>query len=862
MSESDVELKAMVEQAAGVVAASANKVGIKRAMELIGFSEEERGKMTLYQQVRRRSAKLIVVEKNKATPPPSAVNATENASAASDLTGSTHTRKSATNQLPTTEARRRLLVAPVAPATPCSPKSPEKSPVKAKHRGSSKEVQRIHSASVLSKNRNCAAMKAATRLIENNNALPKKEQKTMVAIVKETNQRFAANITTKTASRYVKDGLVGSSPKKKGPVGPFPKQTYHALKGAYVTFLKLEQAESLKQSNRREMAILVNATVNHGGLNKTRDDLTRKLSKDTADQFDVGKANVQEQRRVKWTTKYNLDIWFSTWKDTLKDLGFAREKTSTDEAEGELFFFPGQMERIGNIDETDGSIDDTTGQRGGRPPMTFHDPKIAGGATAVNKSGYSSTIICGSNAAGEPFPPHFQLKSMAQTDEGQRMSVDWFAHCKSVIAKFGHPTRKPLPCTFGMNEKAGMNSVELEKYMRCSILPLYPDIADVPLQRVIMKVDSGPGRMNVEMLAALRLQGLYLVPGVPNTTGKTQETDQNYGPFKSGFRGNIRLLSQARFEKSMTITVTDLPLLVFGGKCTKTSVELKDAFSDAFSVAINLSCWRKCGAVPLTRCPVHSKGVRSEIAVGEAAKRNDMSFEDPELNVLKQLEVTNHFYCDMLTAIGYDGSHLRKNAPTRSTYVAVTEPHSMERVKAIRAAKSAGQMFYATGGKHLNSKEFFQAIELRKREAEVKVMEDAKKERVKLLQEQKAAVMLIRSKGELTAGTFKQFTLPEVKILLKWKKAKPDSNRKADVVKAYIKAPKPKIHKTWTRGEEAALVKLQVAAMPLKETALGVAAAQMARAVSNNLAQLDEESMATLKTALDSFSAESGDNVI
>ena len=110
--------------------------------------------------------------------------------------------------------------------------------------------------------------------------------------------------------------------------------------------------------------------------------------------------------------------------------------------------------------------------------MTFFAPEVTGGATAVNKSGYSSTIICGSNAAGEPFPPHFQLKSMAQTDEGQRLSVDWFASTKNVIAQFGFPVNVSLPCTFGMNEKGGMNSVELHKYITNSILPLYPDIED------------------------------------------------------------------------------------------------------------------------------------------------------------------------------------------------------------------------------------------------------------------------------------------------------------------------------------------------------------------------------------------------
>lgn len=95
--------------------------------------------------------------------------------------------------------------------------------------------------------------------------------------------------------------------------------------------------------------------------------------------------------------------------------------------------------------------------------------------------------------------------------------------------------------------------------------------------------------MNVEMLAALRLQGFYLMPGVLNTTSKTQETDQNCGPFKGAYRANIRDLTQARFDQSLTIGVSDLPLLVFGGNCPKTGVQLKDSFGSAFSVESNLS---------------------------------------------------------------------------------------------------------------------------------------------------------------------------------------------------------------------------------------------------------------------------------
>jgi len=93
--------------------------------------------------------------------------------------------------------------------------------------------------------------------------------------------------------------------------------------------------------------------------------------------------------------------------------------------------------------------------------------------------------------------------------------VDWFVHAHNVYGKFGHAEEHVLPTTFGLNQKGGMNSIELDKYIKQAILPLYPDVADVPGKRVMLKVDSGPGRLNVNMLATLRLQGVYLAPGFP-----------------------------------------------------------------------------------------------------------------------------------------------------------------------------------------------------------------------------------------------------------------------------------------------------------------------------------------------------------
>ena len=77
-----------------------------------------------------------------------------------------------------------------------------------------------------------------------------------------------------------------------------------------------------------------------------------------------------------------------------------------------------------------------------------------------------------------------------------------------------------------------MDEVEFAKYVAIVLRKLYPDAAPEKGKWVILKCDGGPGRMNLDLLASLRLDGFHLFPGMPNTTAVTQETDQNYGPFK------------------------------------------------------------------------------------------------------------------------------------------------------------------------------------------------------------------------------------------------------------------------------------------------------------------------------------------
>jgi len=233
------------------------------------------------------------------------------------------------------------------------------------------------------------------------------------------------------------------------------------------------------------------------------------------------------------------------------------------------------------------------------------------------------------------------------------------------------------------------------------------------------------------MLADLKLKGLCLVPGLPNSTGKTQETDQNYGPFKTHYRDNLALLTQSRFEKKKTIAISDLPLIVFGGKDPATGVELQNAFELSFNRTQCLSAWRKCGAVPLTRSVLNSPDVQHEVVLNADGTVNEEM--DPQGYKLMELEQSNHQACDFLSSFGFDGSQFRLEAPRKHMKkYKLTVPQSKERIAAIQNASSAGKMFHVTHGQHLNSEDFFAARAKTTRDKETLELQKEKNHRLKL----------------------------------------------------------------------------------------------------------------------------------
>jgi len=264
-------------------------------------------------------------------------------------------------------------------------------------------------------------------------------------------------------------------------------------------------------------------------------ELYKRLYPSFAHKVEVVTGNSRvEARRVKWTTYHNLNMWFDTLKEVLVKNGCAKYRNEGDDGEGELVYLPNKLNHILNLDESGLTLDQTGSLSGGRDSTRFRsaDNAIAFGADRTNKSSCRLTIIAGSTAAGHPLPPHFQLMSVAE-DRNKRIENEFVRGISNVVGVYGEDKIVNNGISVNCNATAGMDTVEFKKYLSDSIVPLYSNASDVKGKRVLLIVDSGPGRKDETLLAYLRARRFLLHPGVPNTTHVTQPTDQNYGYFKT-----------------------------------------------------------------------------------------------------------------------------------------------------------------------------------------------------------------------------------------------------------------------------------------------------------------------------------------
>ena len=282
-------------------------------------------------------------------------------------------------------------------------------------------------------------------------------------------------VSERSIRHLVEKGIIGVTPPRRGNPGSIPPPAYKALKDALTSFISIHQASGKYEYKRSELSKIVNDIINSNPEENCRSDhLMARLQKDFGPELSIGKSETMEERWIRWTTFQNLTSWGDNSKEIIIEMGFGHQNNPNDNVNGEVYFFAGQLERIINFDETRIGLDQTDTQRGGQPSFVFYSSKKPRPGSSTNKSSQSLTIIVGGTAAGEMIPPHFQFTTDGQNEELQVWNTSIIKYMHDIKGRYGHEEEKYHPCTFGMNEKGGMNKLEFEEYIKkqpCYSLP-------------------------------------------------------------------------------------------------------------------------------------------------------------------------------------------------------------------------------------------------------------------------------------------------------------------------------------------------------------------------------------------------------
>jgi hypothetical protein len=140
-------------------------------------------------------------------------------------------------------------------------------------------------------------------------------------------------------------------------------------------------------------------------------------------------------------------------------------------------------------------------------------------------------------------------------------------------------------------------------------------------------------------------------------------------------------------------------------------LNLESAFKIGFSRQRCLDSWERIGAAPLTRK-----------FLGDPQVRRSIDINKEYALLVNSIQEANEYAVYSLMEAGYDGSALQaliSIRPPNPRMGPIMERMSRKRIELLACANTHEKKFFATGGSHICSDDFFKAQALLAREEEI-----------------------------------------------------------------------------------------------------------------------------------------------
>jgi hypothetical protein len=292
---------------------------------------------------------------------------------------------------------------------------------------------------------------------------------------------------------------IGKSPPRHGKATRVDAVSFSLLAQLVFTCQTIEQANCIpNRLNRTQLTAEVGAIVNAKLMSENQDELNEvqlfeRIQKELARETVLTTTNPRELLRAQWLTYDNQNLNHINFERTVVSLGFGRWPRSDDERneQGNVILFPGQARRILQLDEMGFSADGSKNGMGGRPSSLMTNSSAPDAGTPVNKSSAKTSWLLGVNFADEALPP---MAVFATSAINPKFRGHYLRNMHQVEGIFGYPGTRSFPASFAASENGSVTNEIFFAYLHETIVRLYPDVADEPGKRVLLKVDSGPGR--------------------------------------------------------------------------------------------------------------------------------------------------------------------------------------------------------------------------------------------------------------------------------------------------------------------------------------------------------------------------------
>jgi hypothetical protein len=414
------------------------------------------------------------------------------------------------------------------------------------------------------------------------------------------------------------------------------------------------------------------------------------------------------------------------WKSFLLQYGYATDTPQFDNDGKQISEITiHNPERILNIDETEIARDSK--KRNGNHScnnVLINKSLPRPGVRASQGTGAHETLVAGMNGTYEPVPPFVIVSTSAEIEDNFKIDTGVLSSLPVVNVKFGMDEKQDMFCGHAVTKKGSMDTTLWPQYMQ-HILRLFPDVS--PSNRVLLKLDGGPGKGNLGHLLAMHAMGVDFFPGYPNGSGYNQEADQVYSTFKPKMSTRCDFLE---VKLNRELKLFDIGSLLDGDE--DTAMEDRP-FSWCFREESLRSACAKVGMFPLlTRASLADKRLRANQDEIDDEAGHD---ENPVAKQCAEVQAQHATAVAAGTAAGYDMTTLaavKQPKKKRQSIERVTSGSLGDIVAAIKACPSKlspGLLQVMIGTKAMNSREVMLGLLDRYAEAGKKVRDIAVRER-------------------------------------------------------------------------------------------------------------------------------------